>query len=428
MAILIKNSRIITQNKKREVLDGDVLIEDNRIEKIEKDIHEKAEFTIDGKGKLLLPGFVNTHTHLAMTLFRGYADDMELDKWLGEKIWPLEKKLKGADVWAGSLLGCIEMIKGGTTSFNDMYFFMPDVAKAVEKTGMRALLGYGIIELGDEEKGKKEIGVGEEFVREFDGKADGRIHCSFAPHALYTCSSSLLQKIDELSKKYSVPIHFHISETRKEVFDILKEHKKRPIEYLESINFLSNRLIAAHCVWVTKREVKLLAKNKVNVSHCPVSNMKLAVGGVPPLPEMMGEGVNVSLGTDGSASNNSLSMLETMKTCSLLQKQQRWDPAVINAQQALDFATRNGAKAIGINAGSIEEGKLADIILIGAKAPNMTPLHNPVSQIVYSAGAGNVTHVIINGKIVMKDRKIQTIDEEKAIEDAQKAAIDLVNR
>jgi len=428
MGILIKNSTIITQNEGREVLRGDVLIEGSRIEKVAKRIQEKAEFILDGNGKLLLPGFVNAHTHVAMTLLRGYADDMELDEWLNKKIRPLEKKMRESDVRAGSLLGCAEMIRGGTTSFNDMYFFMPHVAKAVEESGMRALLAYGMVEGGDEEKGRMEVKIGEEFVRKFNGKAGGRIRCAFGPHAPYACSSSLLKKIDGLSKKYKVPIHSHISETRKEVFDMLKKERKRPVEYLEHINFLSKRLIAAHCGWITKREVKILAERKVSVAHCPVSNMKLAVGGVSPIPEMLEEGVNVSLGTDGSASNNSLSMLETMKMCSLLQKHQRWDPTSINAQQALDFATRNGAKALGINAGSIEKGKLADIILIDAKAPNMAPLHNPISQLVYSANAGNVTDVIIDGKIVMRERKIQTIDEEKVVEEAQKAAIDLVNR
>jgi 5-methylthioadenosine/S-adenosylhomocysteine deaminase len=428
MGILIKNSIILTQNEGREVLRGDVLIEGSRIENVAGRIQEKAEFTIDGDGKLLLPGFVNAHTHVAMTLLRGYADDMELGEWLNEKIRPLEKKMRESDVRAGSLLGCAEMIRGGTTSFNDMYFFMPHVAKAVEESGMRALLAYGMVEGGDDEKGKMEVKIGEEFVREFNGKAGGRIRCAFGPHAPYACSSALLKKIDGLSKKYKVPIHSHISETRKEVFDMLKKEKKRPVEYLEHINFLSKRLIAAHCGWITKREVKILAEKGVSVAHCPVSNMKLAVGGVSPIPEMLEEGVNVSLGTDGSASNNSLSMLETMKICSLLQKHQRWDPTSINAQQALDFATRNGARALGINAGSIEKGKLADIILIDAKAPNMAPLHNPISQLVYSANAGNVTDVIIDGKIVMRERKMQTINEEKVVEEAQKAAIDLVTR
>ncbi|MEM3556266.1 MAG: amidohydrolase [Candidatus Micrarchaeia archaeon] len=419
MSILIKNVDVLTQNERREFLRGvDVFIQENRIERIGKNIKEKADFRIDGRGKLALPGLINTHTHLAMTLFRGYADDMGFWEAWPKKVWPKEKKLKGEDVYWGSLLGCMEMIRSGTTGFADMYFFMEETAKAVEKIGMRANLAYGMIDLGDAGKREKELRKGERFVREFSGK--GRVKCSFGPHAPYTCSKELLLKSKELAEKYDALIQIHLSETRKEVYDSIKKFGKRPVEYLDSIGFLCARVIAAHCVWLTKREVKLLGDRGVKVSHNPVSNMKLATGGVAPIPQMLENNVCVTLGTDGAVSNNSLNMLETMKFAALLQKNHLWDAEVINAQQALDFATRNGADALGIDAGRIQEGRLADLILIELKTPNMIPF-NP-SNIVYSSNPSNISDVIIDGKLVMREREIVTIDEEKTIEKIRRVA------
>ncbi|MBI4399565.1 amidohydrolase, partial [Candidatus Micrarchaeota archaeon] len=315
MDILLKNAKLLTQNEKREILTADILIEGNTIKRIGK-VTEKAEIVLDCKNKLVTPGLINTHTHLAMTLLRGYADDMELNQWLTTKIWPIEAKITGNDIYHGTLLGAIELIKSGTTCFVDMYFNTGKVAEAVDKIGIRANLSYGMIDLGKKEKREKELKETEAFIKKYNNTSDGRVTCSIGPHAIYTCSEDLLLKTTELSKKYNANIQIHLSETRKEVFDCLKEKGKRPVDYLNSIGFLSSKVIASHCVWLTKQEVKTLAKNNVKVAHDPVSNMKLASGGVTPVKEMLENNVVVSLGTDGASSNNSLNLLETMKvTC-----------------------------------------------------------------------------------------------------------------
>jgi len=423
MGILIKEVDVLTQNRNRELLRGfDILIQGKRIEKIGRNIKAKAEFKIDGRGKLVIPGLINTHTHVAMTLFRGYADDMRFWEAWPKRIWPREKKVKAEDVRAGSLLGCLEMIRSGTTCFMDNYFFMDEVAEAVKGVGMRANLAYGMIDMGDAEKRKRELKIGEELVKDFDGKADGRIRCSFAPHAPYTCSEELLLKAKELAEKHDALLQIHVAETRKEVFDSLKKSGKRPVEYLDSIGFVNEKVIAAHCVWITKREAGMLGSRGAKVSYNPVSNMKLASGGVAPIPQMLESNVCVTFGTDGAVSNNSLNMLETIKVGTLLQKSHLWDSRVLNAQQALDFATINGAKALGVDAGSIEEGKLADIFLMELGSPNLLPANSLVSNLVYSSNPSNVSDVIVDGKLVMKDRRILTIDEEKVFEKVRKVS------
>ncbi|OIO21207.1 hypothetical protein AUJ17_02615 [Candidatus Micrarchaeota archaeon CG1_02_47_40] len=420
MSILIKDATAITREGKAKKCD--VLIEGNTISRASPGINASAEHKINASGKLLLPGFANTHAHTAMSLLRGYADDMELHKWLKERIWPVEKKMNAQSVHAGAMLGICEMIKSGTTSFSDMYFQMDSVAKAVSDSGMRSMLGYGMVDLGDEGKREKELKEGERFAREWNGKEEGRISTCIAPHSPITCSSELLQSSAQIANKLNCKIHLHLSETREELFQIMQKTNKRPVDYLDSLGFLSPRVLAAHCVWISAQEAVLLGKKGVSISHCPVSNMKLAGGGAAPLPELMGAGCTISLGTDGAASNNSLSMFEEMKSCSLLQKHARWDAEVIKAQEAFAFATKGGAKALGINAGEITPGKLADLILLDAKAVNLQPAHNLISNIVYSAHAGNVMDVIIDGKLIMQERKILSFDEEKVIEKAENEA------
>ncbi len=429
MGILIKNARVLTQDKKRNFLVGaDILVEENKISLVQKHIREKAEFVIDASHKLVLPGLVNAHTHLAMTLFRGYADDMVLEKWLGEKIWPLEKKLRADDVYRGSMLGCAEMIRSGTTCFADMYFFMDEVARAVGESGMRASLSYGMFDLGKPDKREKELRIAEEFVNKNHNAARGRVICSLGPHSPYTCSKEMLIKAKGLARKKKMKIQMHLSETRKEVYDIMKSHRKRPVEYLEEIGFLGDDVIAAHCGWVSAREIRILAERGVSIAHCPVSNLKLATGGIAPVAEMLENRACVALGTDGAASNNTLDMFETMKLAALLQKHRLWDASALGAGLALDMATTNGARALGVNAGSIEKGKLADMITIDLKSPNLLPTHNLLSHVVYAANAGNVCDVILDGKLVMENKTILTFDEEKILERAQKAAEDLVAR
>lgn len=415
MSLLVKGA-LLPSGKKI-----DVLLEAGKIAKIAPAIAASAEERLDASGKLLLPGFVNTHTHAAMSLFRGMAEDMELHHWLS-CVRAAEVKLTAAQVGIGTSLACAEMIKSGTTCFSDMYFHMDAAAQSVQKSGMRAVLGYGMVDLGDAKKRKSELAIAEKFVKDWKGKKEGRVACSIAPHSIYLCSGELLQSAHALSEKYSVPLHIHLSETRKEIFDCLQKHKMRPAYYLDSLGVLSCRMVAAHCVWLTREEVRLLSSRKVSASLNPVSNCKLAGGSVAPLPEMQKYGMNISLGTDGSASNNSLSMLETMKFCALLQKNSRWDARVARAGSLFTAATLGGAHALGIRAGGIREGALADLILIDAKAANLSPAHDWAANIVYSAHAGNVTDSIINGKLVMRDRELLTMDEGKLVEAAQKEA------
>jgi 5-methylthioadenosine/S-adenosylhomocysteine deaminase len=419
MSLLIKNATLLSGKK------TDILVGGSRIAKIAPSITARADEKINASGRIALPGFINTHNHAAMSLLRGAAEDMQLADWL-KKVWGYEAKMSASSISAGSTLACAEMIKSGTTCFSDMYFHMDEVARAATDSGMRAVLGYGMIDSNDEKKRKSEIAIAEKFVNAWQGKSGGRIGCSIAPHSLYTCSPELLRESRELSDKHKIPLHIHLSETRKEVFDCLSAHKVRPANYLDSLGILSSRTVAAHSVWLTKEEVKLLASRGVSASLCPVSNMKLAGGAAAPLPEMQEAKMNISLGTDGAASNGSLSMFESMKTLALLVKHSRWDATAATAQQMLSAATEGGACALGINSGVLAEGKLADIILLDARAPCLSPLYSIAAGIVYSAHAGNVTDSIINGKVVMRERKLLTLDEEKVVERAEKEAARLV--
>ena len=439
MSLLIKGATLLSGKR------VDILIEGSIISKVAPSISARAEEKIDANGKIALPGLINTHTHAAMTLFRGVGEDASLHDWLSA-VRAVEVKVTPSQIRAGTSLAVAEMIKSGTTCFNDMYFHMDEVASAVQESGMRAVLGYSMVDMGDgkfqeefsrsgaskgelhydEKKRKLELKIAEQFIKDWQRKADGRITTAVPPHSLYLCSKELLTASRDMAKKYSVPLHIHLSETRKEVFDCLSQHKLRPVPYLDSLGILSQRTVAAHCVWLTKEEVRVLSERKVSASLCPVSNMKLAGGAVAPLPEMQQFKMNVSLGTDGSASNDSLSMFETMKFLALTVKNARWDATLASAPKVLSAATEGGARALGINAGEIAEGKLADIILIDARAPNMAPLHDITANLVYSAHAGNVTDSIINGKVVMRERKLLLLDEEKVVDAAQKEAEKLV--
>ena len=431
-SLLLKNCDwVVTQNKRREVLhNASILIENDSIKEIGQ-ISSSADKEIDGAGKIVTPGLVNTHTHLSMTLFRGYADDMKLQDWLQKKIWPLESKLNGEDCYFGALLGSAEMIRSGTTTFVDMYFHMEDVARAVSKSGLRGFLSYGTIDLFNPVKSSAERQNVQKFHDYVKQLANPRVKFAVGPHAPYTCSEEMLQWAKDFAEKNNSILHIHVAETRREQADSHKQHGLRVVEYLEKIGALSKNMLAAHCVWLTKNEIKLLADAQVKVAHCPVSNMKLASGGVAPLPEMFEAGIPVGLGTDGAASNNSLDMFETMKVCALLHKASRWDPTILAAQKVLDLATIEGATALGADheIGSIEVGKKADIILLDAKSPNLTPIHGKetiVSNLVYSTSSGNVDTTIVDGRILMEGRTIKSLNMNEVYEETEKLASRLV--
>jgi 5-methylthioadenosine/S-adenosylhomocysteine deaminase len=431
--LLIKNCDwIVTQNPNRDVLNKtSIFIEDGAIRSIGKIENQSADLVIDGKSKIALPGLINTHTHLSMCLFRGFADDMHLQEWLEKKIWPLEAKLTGADCYVGALLGSAEMIRSGTTSFVDMYFHMDDVAKAVAESGLRGFLSYGVIDLFDSAKAKREQQISERFFDYVRNLNNSRVRFALGPHAPYTCSSETLLWAKEFAERNGTIVHIHIAETRREQADFQKQHGMRVVEYLDSIGALSKNMLAAHCVWLTKSEIGLLARAGVRVAHCPVSNMKLASGGVAPLPEMFDAGIAVGLGTDGAASNNTLDMFETMKVCALLHKAHRWDPTVLNSHKVLDLATIEGARAVGADSeiGSIEVGKRGDMILIDTAAPNLSPIHGKntvISDLVYSASSANVDTTIVDGRVLMRNRQIESLNLTEVMSEAGEAARQLV--
>lgn len=420
-SILIKDTTILSDSIQK----NSVLIVDNKIQEIGDNLSvNDADVVIDGHDKITMPGLINTHSHVAMTLLRGVGDDQDLQTWLNDYIWPREAKLNEDLVYVGSKLAIAEMIKTGTTMFNDMYFFMEETAKAVDESGMRALLGYGMIDLFDDEKRKSELKVTEDFINKCHNTANGRIQVSVAPHAPYTCSEDILRESKKLANKKNLKLHIHVSETQKEVDDLQKERNETPFEYLNNIGLLDENTIAAHGVWTTSDEMKILKEKNVSISHNPSSNMKLA-SGIAPVNDYIKNNVNVSIGTDGVSSNNNLDMFSEMKLTALLQKVDTLDPKVLPARTTFDMATKNGAKALGVDAGEIKEGKLADIVLVDTNVPHMTPNRNPLSNIIYSALGSDVDTVICDGKILLENKELKTINEKEVIEDAKIAASNL---
>ena len=428
--ILIRDGHVITMDPQRRIFErGSVAIEGDKIAAVGEEVKEKADVVIDARGKVVLPGLINAHTHLSMTLLRGVADDMPLMEWLETKIWPIEKNLRAEDCYAGALLGCLEMIKSGTTCFADQYFYMEHVAKAVEEAGIRGVLSYGIIELGDPKRRESELREGEKLVKSWHGKAGGRVLTMFGPHAPYTCSPECLIEVKELARKHKVGIHTHLSESKDEVKRITEKYGKRPVEHLDSIGFLGPEVLAAHCVWLTEHEIKVLREKGVKPVHNPVSNMKTGCG-VAPVPEMLAAGIPVALGTDGAASNNTLDMFGEMKFAALLNKAHKLDPVAIPATSALEMATVNGAIALGLQKtlGSLEVGKKADLVLVDLRKPHLTPPHNVISHLVYSSVGSDVDTTIVDGKILMQGREVLTLDEDKVLREAQKSSDDLFAR
>ena len=426
--ILIKNVIILNPGENDCLkTTSSVLIKDDIIAEIGDNITEEADKVIDGEGKILMPGLINTHTHLSMTLFRGLADDLSLDTWLNDYIWPVEAHLNGYYCYIGALLGAVELIKSGTTTFSDMYFYMEDVARAVDEAGLRAVLSYGMIDFADEEKRRAEIAANVDLFKNCNNAAEGRIKVFFGPHAPYTASKELLDEVRDLASKFNTGIHIHVAETQKEVEDILEQTGKRPFEYLDDIGFLGPNVVAAHAVWLSEEEIDIIIDREVKISHNPCSNMKLA-SGISPVANMLSHDICVSIGTDGASSNNNLDLIEEMKTASLLQKVATLDPKVLTSEETVAMATINGARTLGLEneIGSIEVGKKADLILIDTDEANMTPDSSCISSnVVYAAKGSNVDTTICNGKILMENRKLTTLDEEEIYKKARAAIVEL---
>ena len=433
MRIKIENVLIVTVNENMDILENQNLyINENKIEKIvsvEKDTNDlKVDKIIDGKGKLLMPGMINMHSHLPMTILRNYSDDVALEEWLEDIIWPIEAKLTAEDIGISTRFGLIEMISTGTTFYNDMYYELDAMAKETEKAGMRALLGRGITEKESEEETQAVLDDVENFHLKYKDK-DGLIKGSFAPHAIYTSSFSLLERVKKIASKYDPIIHIHLSETKTEYDNCVKKYGMSPTKVFDKLGLLSKRTVAAHCIWLDDEDIEILKKRDVSVIHNPSSNMKLA-SGFCPVQRLLDEGINVCLGTDGASSNNHLDMFKEMNLASLIQKGYTLNPKALNKKDALRMATINGAKALGMEdeIGSIEEEKLADLILLDFEQVNYYPRNDILSSLVYSSNGKDVSTVIINGKIVMEDKKILTIDEKITKEEADKTMKDLIER
>ena len=415
---------------KEFITDGALAIKDNKITFVGKrSAADKidAETKLNAKGKIAIPGLINCHTHVPMTLFRGIAEDQELDSWLKEVIWPLEGKLRSDNIRAGALLGCLEMIKSGTTCFADMYFHEDTVAKAVEESGLRAVLAEGIVGINEKTLGEKMFKASADFAKAFHGRANGRVTTLLGPHSAYTCSSQLLVRVREKANEIGSGVHMHLAESDKMFRKFQKERGVSEVEFLDRISFLTGHTLAAHCIHLSEKDRHLLAERNVNVAYVPVANMKLGVGGAR-IKELTDLGVNVGLGTDGPASNNTLDMFETMKIAALLQKYIYSDPKVLPAKEVLEMATIQGAKALKLenSVGSLEVGKKADVVLIDVSKPHLKPLHNIYANIIYSARGSDVDLVIVDGKIIMANRCVKTLDEEIIMEEAEKTALDLL--
>ncbi|MBW1612665.1 MAG: amidohydrolase [Deltaproteobacteria bacterium] len=440
--ILVHNGTILTMDSQNKIIhNGMVAISGNTISYIGKPAPNawqsparptaggdnkdsiKAKKELDIQGGLIIPGLINSHTHAAMTLFRGLADDLPLMEWLHNYIFPAEGKMDADFVRVGTLLACAEMIMGGTTTFCDMYLFEEEVARAAKEAGMRSVVGEVIYDFPSPNYGALEKGFiyTEELIERW--KQDPLINIAVEPHSLFTCGEELLVKANDLALRSGVPLIIHLSETEEEVNEIKKRFGKRPVEHLKDLGLLGSHLIVDHCVHVNESEIELLAENDVRVVHNPESNMKLA-SGIAPVPEMIAKGITVGLGTDGCASNNNLDLFGEMDMAAKLHKVNNLDPTVMSAQTLVEMATIEGAKALGLEkiTGSLEVGKRADLIVIDTNKPHLVPMYNPYSHLVYVAGGHDVRHSIIDGQIVMEDRRLLTLDVEDIIERSKEKA------
>lgn len=416
--ILIKNAF----DGQRQI---DLLIKGKYITQIAENITppEGAE-VLDATGKALIPGMINTHTHAAMTLLRGYGDDLPLMTWLQDYIWPIEDKMSEEDVYIGAKLAMLEMIKTGTTCYLDMYMHPMMGAKAAEEMGLRAMISYTLFDQGNAERAKLDRERSETYRETFAREFSDRIMFSLGPHAIYTVSGEQLQFCHDFCQKHGLKIHLHLSETEGEVQECLRLHGVRPVKYLEQLGILSPNLILAHVIWVDDEEMDLLAKYDVSVVHNPASNMKLASGYAFRYEEMRQRGIRVGLGTDGCSSSNNLDMFTAMRLASFLGKVWRFDSTAVKADDIFASATTIGADILGINAGEIAEGKLADLCLIDLNRPEMVPVHNLTSNLVYSASGAMVDTVICDGRILMQGGYVE--GEEQIIAEARAVAERLV--
>ncbi|WHH60548.1 amidohydrolase [Petroclostridium sp. X23] len=421
MNTLIKNATIITMEDENKIIrNGYITIVDDKITFVGEHLPEDflPQIIIEGKGRAVLPGLINAHTHTPMVLLRSYADDLPLQEWLFDRIFPVEDKFTAEDVYWASMLGMMEMLRSGTTCFADMYYFMDEIAKAVHKVGMRVNLSRGLqcFEPDFDAATDTRLIENEQLFKDWDGEGNGRIKVYLGPHSVYTCVPEYLEDVAELAHKLDTGIHMHLSETIKENQDCIEKYGKSPVRHMYDLGLLRPNTLAAHCVHVTDEDMDILAQNNVNVIYNPGSNLKLA-SGIAPVGKMMKKGINVALGTDGAASNNNLNMFEEIHLAALISKGVEREPTLINAYQALKMATCNAASALGLDqvAGVIKPGMKADLTIINMEKPHFYPSHNAVANIAYSVQAADVETVLVDGRILMEKGEFKTIDDEEVI-------------
>jgi 5-methylthioadenosine/S-adenosylhomocysteine deaminase len=399
------------------IYDGAVAVHDGRIAYFGRYEEVAARYdspaTMGGSRRVILPGLINTHTHAAMVYFRGLADDLPLKQWLENHIWPAESRWLSPEFVSDAVeLACLEMLKAGITTYNDMYFFGDAAGNAAKKMGMRAVLGAGIVDFPTvaAKTADEYLGKAGDFIERWKG--DALITPCVAPHSLYACSPETLTRAKEMADRYDVPVHIHLSETQWEVQEIISRYGKRPVHHLKDINFLGKRVLAAHCVWVDEDEIQLLARHGIGVSHCVESNLKLA-SGIAPVVRMLEAGVKVTFGTDSAASNNDLNILSELSTAAKLHKAVSGDPTALNSRKALLMATRWGAEVLGLGevTGSIEGGKAADLIVLNLEEPHLTPIYDIYSHIAYSVRASDVESVMVGGKVIVHEGRFRDVDE-----------------
>ncbi|MFN3786903.1 MAG: amidohydrolase [Sulfurihydrogenibium azorense] len=422
--LVLKNGYILTMDENfTEYKNGYVAIKDGKIVEVGEGKSEfEAKEVIDLNSNVVIPGLINTHTHAAMTLLRGYGSDNPLKVWLEQYIWPVEGKYVSYEfVKDGTDLACYEMIRNGITCFVDMYFYEDAVAQSVKEAGMKAVLTTGILDFPTPAAKTPEEGIQKtkDFILTY--RQDKNIFPAIGPHAPYTCSPNTLVKAMEVAIEYNVLYHIHVSETQHEVQEIKNRYGNTPVKHLDSIGVLNERVLAAHMVHPTEEEIELLSDKNLKIAHCTESNLILA-SGIAPVPKMLEKGVVVSLGTDGTASNDDLDLIGEASTAAKLHKGYNLNPTVLPARQVLAMITRQGAKAVMMEdkIGSIEVGKDADIVVIDVNQPHLQPLFDPYTQIVYSAKGLDVDTVIINGKVVMKNKVVQTVEKDKVLYIAKK--------
>ncbi|MDM5198435.1 5'-deoxyadenosine deaminase [Fictibacillus enclensis] len=437
-SLIIKNAEIITMNEMEEIVHGDLYVEDNRIKEIGPRLDRHADVIINAKHKTVIPGFVQTHIHLCQTLFRGQADDLELMDWLRQKIWPLESSHDEESIYYSALLGTGELIQSGTTTIVDMETVNhTDFAfQAISQSGIRALSGKVMMDKGTEVPGplrestSKSLQQSADLLEKWHGRENGRIQYAFCPRFVVSCTEELLTEVRDLSKRHDVFVHTHAAENRAEIAIVEQETGMRNVVYLEHIGLANEKLILAHCVWLNEEEKSIIKKHRVKVSHCPGSNLKLS-SGIAEVPQMLDQGIFMSLGADGAPCNNNLDMLNEMRLAALIQKPIH-GPTSMNAKTVFEMATIGGAKAVGMDQdiGSLEVGKKADLTILNLNDFHMYPSFgtDTISRIVYSATRADVETVIIDGNIVMDNRKLNTMDKHTVLKEANKCIRRLLKR